>query len=134
MDTAAVLAQSNDLSLPTDPLTSSVEGLDENSLLLEGQIEMPETLSFSQWALHLHLREQYKSLTESIRQQSEQVTTIRKQLSIQKELSELSEELEMQERLKRQNLRNTFDETRAIIQQKMKELQEIHAQHIVGPT
>lgn len=134
MDTAAVLAQSNDASLPNDPLTSSVEGLDENSLLLEEQIEMPESLSFSQWALHLHLREQYKSLTESIRQQSEQVTTIRKQLSIQKELSELSDELEMQERLKRQNLRNTFDETRAIIQQKMKELQEIHAQHIVGPT
>lgn len=134
MDTAAVVAQSNDLPLSSDPLASSVGDLDENSLLLGEQIEMPESLSFSQWALHLHLREQYKSLTETIRQQSEQVTVIRKQLSIQKELAELSEELEVQQRLKKQNLRNTFDETRASIQQKMRELQEIHAQHIVGPT
>lgn len=124
IDTAAVMAQNNELSLSNDPLDSTMENLDENTLLLEEQMEMPESLSFSQWALHLHLREQYKSLTESIRQQSEQVTCIRRQLSIQKELSELSEQLEVQQQRKNQNLRNTFEETRAIIQQKMKELQD----------
>ena len=61
---------------------------------------MPESLSLSQWAIHLHLRDQYKSLTESIRQQSEQISIIQRQLAIQKELSELSDELEVQEKLK----------------------------------
>ena len=126
VDTAALLTQSNahGNSLSNDSLLNSIEHLDEDSLLLDDQIEMPESLSFSQWALHLHLREQYKSLTESIRQQSEQVTLIQKQLSIQKELSVLSDELERQQQLKNQNLGNNFESTKAIIQQKMKELQQ----------
>jgi len=123
MDTAAVLSQSNGHSIVNDSSVVPMGDLDDNALLLGEHVEMPESLSFSQWALHLHLREQYKSLTESIRQQSEQVTVIQRQLSIQKELSELSEQLELQQKLKQQNLNNTFEETRAVIQQKLKELQ-----------
>jgi len=123
MDTAAVLSQSNGHSIVNDSSVVPMGDLDDNALLLGEHVEMPESLSFSQWALHLHLREQYKSLTESIRQQSEQVTVIQRQLSIQKELSELSEQLELQQKLKQQNLSNTFEETRAVIQQKLKELQ-----------
>ena len=131
MDAAAVLAQNDGDSLSNIPLDNTMGNLNENTLLLGENVEMPESLSFSQWALHLHLREQYKNLTESIRQQSEQVTIIQHQLSIQKELAELSDELEVQQKLKTQNLRNTFEETRAIIQQKMKELQDMHLQCIV---
>lgn len=126
MDAAAVLAQNDGHSLSNIPLDDTMENLNENMLLLGENVEMPESLSFSQWALHLHLREQYKSLTESIRQQSEQVTIIQRQLSIQKELAELSDELEVQQKLKQQNVRNTSEETRAIIQQKMKELHDTH--------
>ena len=132
VDTAGMLAQSNGHSSSSDCLVSSMGNLDENTLLLEEHIEMPESLSFSQWALHLHLREQYKSLTESIRQQSEQITVIQRQLSIQKELAVLSDELEVQQNLKKRNLNNTFEETKAVIQQKMKELQNSTVPCIVG--
>ena len=126
VDTAAILAQSNGNrhSTSNGSLEKTLEHLDENTLLLGEHIEMPESLSFSQWALHLHLREQYKSLTESIRQQSEQITLIQKQLSIQKELSVLSDELERQQKLKTRNLNNNFEGTKADIQRKMKELQD----------
>lgn len=126
VDSTAVLAPSDGqyTSHVNDSSVGPVQSLDANSLLLEDYVEMPESLSFSQWALHLQLRDQYKSLTESIRQQSEQITTIQRQLAIQKELSELSDELEVQQRLKKQNCHNTVKETKAVIYQKMKELQD----------
>lgn len=124
VDNTAILTQSNGHYILNGSVDQPMENVDVNSLLLEDYVEMPESLSLSQWAIHLHLRDQYKSLTESIRQQSEQISVIQRQLAIQKELSELSDELEVQEKLKKQNLHNTVEETRAVIHQKMKELQD----------
>ena len=124
VDSTAILTQSDSHYVLNGSVDQPMENMDVNSLLLEDYDEMPESLSLSQWAIHLHLRDQYKSLTESIRQQSEQISVIQRQLAIQKELSELSDELEVQEKLKKQNLHNTVEETRAIIHQKMKELQD----------
>ncbi|KAL9956026.1 hypothetical protein ACROYT_G037443 [Oculina patagonica] len=123
VDSTAILAPSDGHYSVNESLVHPVQNVNVNSLLLEDSVEMPESLSFSQWALHLHLREQYIGLTESIRQQSEQITVIQRQLAIQKELSELSDELEVQQKLKKQNRPNAFEETRAVILQKMKELQ-----------
>lgn len=124
VDSTAILMQSDGHYILNGSVDQSMDNEDVNSLLLEDYVEMPESLSHSQWAMHLHLRDQYKSLTESIRQQSEQISVIQRQLAIQKELSELSDELEVQQKLKKQNLHNTVEETRAIIHQKMKELQD----------
>lgn len=124
VDSAAVLMPSNGHFTSNDSLVCSMESVDENSLLLADHEQMPESLSFSQWVLHLHLRDQYKSLTESIRQQSEQISVIQRQLAIQKELAALSDELEVQQKRKKRNLKNTVDETKAVINQKMKELQD----------
>lgn len=124
VDSTAVLTQSDGHYILNGSVDQPMENVDVNSLLLEDYVEMPESLSLSQWAIHLHLRDQYKSLTESIRQQSEQISVIQRQLAIQKELSELSDELGVQEKLKKQNLHNTVEETRAFIQKKMKELQD----------
>lgn len=123
VDSTAILAPSDGHYSVNDSLVHPVQNVNVNSLLLEDSVEMPESLSFSQWALHLHLRDQYKSLTESIRQQSEQIAVIQRQLAIQKELSELSDELEVQQKLKKQNRPNALEETRAVVLQKMKELQ-----------
>ena len=124
IDSTAILAPSGSQNhISNDSMVSPIQTMNVNSLLLEDCEEMPESLSFSQWVLHLHLRDQYKSLTESIRKQSEQITVIQRQLAIQKELSELSDELEVQQKLKKQNRHNTFEETRAVIFKKMKELQ-----------
>ena len=124
VDSTAILTQRDGHYILNGSVDPPMENVDVNSLLLEDYVEMPESLSLSQWAIHLHLRDQYKSLTESIRQQSEQISVIQRQLAIQKELSELSDELEVQEKLKKQNLHNTVEETRAIIHQKMRELQD----------
>lgn len=127
VDSTAILMQSDGHHILNGSVDQPMENADVNSLLLEDYVEMPESLSLSQWAMHLHLRDQYKSLTESIRQQSEQISVIQRQLAIQKELSELSDTLEVQEKLKKQNLQNTVEETRAIIHQKIKELQDCTA-------
>ena len=127
VESTAILMQSDGHHILNGSVDQPMENADVNSLLLEDYVEMPESLSLSQWAMHLHLRDQYKSLTESIRQQSEQISVIQRQLAIQKELSELSDTLEVQEKLKKQNLQNTVEETRAIIHQKMKELQDCTA-------
>ena len=126
VDSAAILAQSGDDGQfsSMDSLVSPMENVDENSLLLADYVDMPESLSMSQWALHLRLRDQYKSLTESIRQQSEQITVVQRQLAIQKELSALSDQLEVQQKLEKRNLNNSLKETRAVIHQKMKELHD----------
>ena len=124
VDSTAILTQSDGHYILNGSVDQPMENVDVNSLLLEDYVEMPESLSLSQWAMHLHLRDQYKSLTESIRQQSEQISVIQRQLAIQKELSELSDALEVQEKRKKQNLYNTVEETRAVIHQKMKELQD----------
>lgn len=124
IDSAAVVVSSDNHFNSSNPPVYSVESVDEKSLLLEDHDQMPESLSFSQWVLHLHLRDQYRSLTDSIRQQSEQITVIQRQLAIQKELSSLSDELEVQQKRKTLNLKNTVEETKAVILQKMKELQE----------
>lgn len=124
VDSAAMLMQRDGHYILNGSVDPPMENVDVNSLLLEDYVEMPESLSLSQWAMHLHLRDKYKNLTESIRQQSEQISVIQRQLAIQKELSELSDELEVQEKLKKRNLHNTVEETRAIIHQKMRELQD----------
>ena len=124
VDSAAVVISNDNHFNSSDPLVYSMENVDEKSLLLADHDQMPESLSFSQWVLHLHLRDQYKSLTDSIRQQSEQIAVIQRQLAIQKELSTLSDELEVQQKRKTLNLKNTVDEIKSVIQQKMKELQE----------
>ena len=125
VDTVSVWGKLDNGNISNGPVACCyAEDADDSTLLLEDNFEIPRSLSFAQWALHVHLREQYKQLTESIRQQSEQISTIQKQLSIQRELSELSDDLEIQQTLREQNIKNKFEETKQTIRKKLTELRE----------